>query len=427
MRLVTRATSTNDVAYRAGAAVFQVDSNECADEGGGAVPTTDTITLTLDEALEMNSVSFFQYRLLVMCGFAYMADALEVSLLSFLSTCVAEDWNLTSAQQATISGMVFIGIVVGTIFWGTFADKYGRKATYFCSCAMILVGGFLSGAAPSYLWLLLYRTIAGFGIGGANVPFDLLAEFLPGSQRGLFLSYIELFWTAGSMYVAAVAWLSLTSVGWRFLAYMAAVPIVVTTLFSAMYLPESPRWLLIKGRKMEAIRVVTEAAAVNGVTMPKFDLRNDEEDGDNDAKYIDLLRDNATRKITLPLWMVWLSFGLGYYSIVLFVSRIYSGNDHSNRDSHGHCSFEYAGIFYNSMFEILSVIASALLVDSWGRIRSQVFFYFLTGVAILLAGLPLPFASLVVVSGMARMAAMSASVSPCIIRSSHPHCMHLMY
>jgi MFS family permease len=146
-----------------------------------------TENLTLDEALSKNKVGIFQYRLLLMCGFAFMADGLEVNLLTFLSTCAGDEWGLSDQQKASITGVVFAGILIGSLFWGIFADRYGRKLTFLLACGLISVAGFLSGAATNFAMLIFFRAIVGFGIGGANIPFDLLAEFLPTSHRGSFL------------------------------------------------------------------------------------------------------------------------------------------------------------------------------------------------------------------------------------------------
>ena len=106
---------------------------------------------------------------------------------------------------------------------------------------MIILAGFLSGAAPNYPSLLVFRTLCGFGVGGSTIPFDLLAEFLPNSHRGRFLIYIEYFWTLGSMFVAGVAWVLLSSSGWRVLTYVTAIPVAVSLVGSVFVLPESPR------------------------------------------------------------------------------------------------------------------------------------------------------------------------------------------
>lgn len=92
-------------------------------------------------------------------------------------------------------------------------------------CSFIAIGGVLSAFAPSYYWLIMFRSCVGFGVGGVYVPFDLLAEFLPPARRGKFLIYIEFFWTFGSLMVAGLAWLLLPSFGWRVLTFVTAIPV----------------------------------------------------------------------------------------------------------------------------------------------------------------------------------------------------------
>jgi hypothetical protein len=158
------------------------------------------------------------------------------------------------------------------------------------------------------------------------------------------------FWVAGSMFVTGLAWAALSSEGWRFLAYSTAVPVTLVSAFSLLYLPESPRWLLTKGRVEEAERIVRDAAAVNGVTMAPFStcpmsnpmsyvlcpmsyiitsschhvttlntlrfphtatgLLGGRLGAVKDANYMDLLRSKSARTTSYPLWIVWLTFGV---------------------------------------------------------------------------------------------------------------------
>eukprot|EP01035_Chromulina_nebulosa_P016815 gene16815-22299_t len=248
--------------------------------------------------MDMIPVSWFHYRLLAMCGIAFMADAMEVSILSYLSTCAGDEWNLSDIQRATITSMVFGGQIIGSFFWGAFADNYG---------------GFLSGAAPSYVWLLLFRAIVGFGIGGLTVPFDLLAEFLPLSHRGKYLIFIELFWTVGSMFVNGMAWAVLSSHGWRLLTYIIAVPVTLSFLVSIALLPESPRWLLIKGRNEEAEKILYNVAEICNYKLEPFHLQSIDESTSKDASVKELLKDPIVRKISILLAMIWMCFGFSYY------------------------------------------------------------------------------------------------------------------
>ena len=368
--------------------------------------------ISLEEALDLNPVGWFQYRLLLMCGLAFMADALEVNLLTFIATCAGDDWDLSDSEVASITSVVFVGIVVGTMFWGMFADKYGRKLTYFISCGLIVGGGFLSGASPSYQWLILFRCMAGFGIGGANVPFDLLAEFLPASHRGTFLIYIEYFWTIGSMFVAGVAWATLDSQGWRFLAYITALPVVLACVVSYFYLPESPRWLLTKGRTVEAEAIVRAAAKVNGITMAPFRLKGaSDESTIHDATYMDLFRDEKAMRTSIPLWVVWTMFGFTYYGLILFVGRLYSEDDDSDGDDGGSCSFDYSAIFINSASEVVGCTLGALAIDRLGRVRSQTVFYLLAGLSVFLMGFETKATAVMIVGIFGRIGSLAASVN----------------
>lgn len=368
-------------------------------------------SLTLEEALDENPVGFFQYRLLLMCGLAFMADALEVSLLSFLATCAGDDWGLSASEEASITSVVFAGIICGTMFWGIFADKYGRRLAYFYACGLITVGGFLSGASPSYYWLIFFRSVAGFGIGGASVPFDLLAEFLPASHRGRFLVFIEYFWTLGSMFVAGLAWATLDQYGWRFLAYITAVPVLVASVVSFFYLPESPRWLMIKGRVKEAEDIIRAAALVNNFDMGEFRLVhiNVDELSIKDASYLDLLRDKEAMRTSVPLWIVWAMFGFTYYGVILFIGRLYSTSDDDGSDDKK-CSFDYASIFINSTAEVAGCTLGALLIDRWGRVKSQTSFYVLAGLAVFLMGFESQASVVLIVGFLGRVGVMAASV-----------------
>jgi len=371
--------------------------------------------LFLDEVLEMLKLGFFHYRLLLLCGFGFMADALEVNLLSFLSTCAGEEWSLSNAQKASISSVVFGGIVVGSFCWGPMADFYGRKTSFVLASLLVSIGSFLTAIAPSYEWLLLFRCMVGFGIGGANVPFDLLAEMMPAKHRGRFLIYIEYFWTIGSMFVASVAWLFMDNYGWRVVATITAIPVAVTSIISICYLPESPHWLLSVGRMDEAKKVIEDAAAINGIVLSPFKFQIEHREQLNINHYVKLFMEVETLRFTLPLWSVWALFGFTYYGVILFVGRVYStaegGGEEGGGDG-GNCSFDYQSIFINAVAELGGVTMSALFLEHMGRVRLQMVFYFISGISVLFMGLEegiLPHWLTLTLSMISRMSVMTAS------------------
>jgi MFS family permease len=381
----------------------------------------EPVELSLEEALELCCIGFFHYRLLLLCGLAYMAGSLEVNLLSFLSTCVGAEWGLSNSQQAFITATVFLGMIAGSIFWGPYADAHGRRRALLACCLTVAFGSIISAMSPSLYILLISRTICGFGIGGASIPFDLLAEFMAGPARGVFLINIAYFWSAGSMFVVGVAWLTMATMGWRFLALTTAVPVLLTSMLAYVYLPESPHWLVQQGRREEAMQVIRQAALVNGVVIPSHFKLSDRGIGASQcagsaATYRDLLRAPETRATILPLWTIWGIFGFTYYSIILFISRIYSNQDSVSAGREGQCDFDYPVLFGNASSEIVSVLVSGLLIDRLGRTLSQSLFYTMGGISVLLMStLPSPL-GVIVFSTLARICASSSNVS------SRPHC-----
>ena len=325
-------------------------------------------------------------------------------MLSFVSICAGDEWNLSDGKKASITSVVFAGELIGAYFWGPFADIFGRRKSFIFACVFITSAGFLSAVAPNFEILAFLRFVVGFGVGGLAVPFDLLAEFMPLSHRGTFLLYIELYWTVGSLFVGGIAWASLESQGWRFLAYMTAVPVVLSLLTTLYFLPESPRWLLEQGKVAEAEQVIRLAARRNNQTLEPFRLKEVSEKDKVKVTYFELVREGRYR-ISLPLWITWMAFGFTYYGVILFVTRVFTTSSSSSSS----CSFDYEAIFINAVSEVVGVAVAALVIDRIGRTRSQAILYLVSGVSVACMGLRLSAAEMIFVSTLARLSVFSAS------------------
>lgn len=163
---------------------------------------------SVEDAIEKVGFGKFQVKVLFLCGFCWMADAMEIMLLSFLLVEAKEEFNLNNWEEATLASSVFIGMATGSYFWGYISDRFGRKIGFFGTALFTAIFGMLSALSPSYLILLISRALAGFGLGGAPVAFSLFAEFLPANQRGIPLILFEIFWTVGTIGEAGLAWYS---------------------------------------------------------------------------------------------------------------------------------------------------------------------------------------------------------------------------
>jgi len=232
----------------------------------------DTNRITIDDAILKLGHGRFQRQLILVVGLCLASDALEVTLLAYLSAVLRYEWNLSSLETATITSSVFAGQLLGTLILGPLGDRYGRRPIILVSSVLISTFGCLTAIATNFISLILIRTILGFGIGGFVVPFDILAEFLSSEERGKYLLAVEYFWTFGTVLVSVVANFTIgstnstftSSSSWQTFVIICAMPSFVAAFFAYWWIPESPQWLATQGRSGEALKILRHAASVNG-------------------------------------------------------------------------------------------------------------------------------------------------------------------
>lgn len=122
----------------------------------------------------------------------------------------------------------------------------------------------------------------------------------------------------------------------------------------------SLRWLLSKGRVKEATEVIREACLVNQTEIEDFTLAPLLEVPQENVPISEFLKPEQ-RKLSFPLWTVWLSFGFVYYGIILFVSRVFSEED--DDDEELTCDFSYQDIFISATSEVVGVFIAGSVID----------------------------------------------------------------
>ena len=270
--------------------------------------------------------------------------------------------------------------------------------------------GYLSAVAPNFIVLILFRFGVGVGVGGMAVPFDLLAELLPTSHRGRFLIYLQGFWTLGAAYVVTMAWWLMERGGWRVVTVMTAVPVTISLILAMIYLPESPRWLLIKNRTQDASDLLRDIAEVNNTPLSPVQLNplSGDDELEESVSVAEFVKPSAQQKLFIPMWIVWFAFGFGYYGVVLLMVRIFEDD---NNDEEETCDFDYGNILINSSTEVLAVVLLIFMIEPIGRIKTMLFFFFTAGVSVIFVAIPMSNLAFSFVAAIVRIAAMGANLS----------------
>ncbi|KQK15520.1 putative polyol transporter 1 [Brachypodium distachyon] len=219
----------------------------------------------LPEAVEPKKKSNLKYAFIcaIVASMASIVLGYDIGVISGASLYIKKDLKITDAQLEILVGILSIYSLIGSFAAGRTSDWIGRRFTVVFVSAFFFAGALLMGFAGSYAMLMFGRFVAGIGVGYAMVIAPVYtAEISPASARGFLTSFPEVFINVGILlgYVSNYAFARLPlSLGWRFMLGIGAAPPVLLAVL-VVNMPESPRWLVMKGRLADA-RLVLEKIA----------------------------------------------------------------------------------------------------------------------------------------------------------------------
>ncbi|MBB5888697.1 MFS family permease [Lactovum miscens] len=104
--------------------------------------------------------------MLLIIGTAWMIDALDVALLSFIMLLLKTEWTLNSTELGMIGSVTSIGMILGAIICGKLSDMYGRKQVMLWSIVIFSLCNLALAFVPNITWFMVVRFITGIGLGG---------------------------------------------------------------------------------------------------------------------------------------------------------------------------------------------------------------------------------------------------------------------
>lgn len=211
-----------------------------------------------------------QRRIIAVAALAAGLEFFDYYLIGFALSFIVGPWKLTFYQSAMILLSSGIGAIIGSAFYGYLADKIGRRSVFIATLLNTAIGTGLLAFTPEYGWVyvVIFRMVAGLGVGGLYVvDLPLVQEFMPGSKRGVVSGIVTSSLPLGFVAASVLAATLTPYIGWRGLFAIGTIPAALTLLF-VMWVPESPRWLLQRGRFEEARKSLAWALEMNPADLP---------------------------------------------------------------------------------------------------------------------------------------------------------------
>ncbi|KAH8690655.1 major facilitator superfamily domain-containing protein [Talaromyces proteolyticus] len=323
----------------------------------------------------------FQYILFIVTGFGWIVDNFWSQGITAVRPPVANEFTDISRQSFS-SVAYYAGLIIGASFWGITADIIGRKPAF---NATIFIGGiFACAVAGTQNFVAFCALWACIGTAaGGNVPVDsiIFLEFVPQAYQWLLVS-LSAWWNFGQLIVALLSWVFLANyacssaeapcaardnMGWRYIMITLgalAIAFGIIRIF-VFRIPESPRYLLSRGRDAEAVDAVNYIARYNGkpetLTLPMLEEIDNElatpntiiertpqptqnimlsiktprntDTGYTSATYHKLFSTRKMAQHTSITFLIWLTIGIAYPLYFAFITSYLEANSSYSADS----------------------------------------------------------------------------------------------
>jgi MFS transporter, AAHS family, 4-hydroxybenzoate transporter len=218
--------------------------------------------LTANEVIDSRPLSGFQLRTITLCTLVLLLDGFDTQAMGFLVPPIAEELGIPLSAFGPVFSAGLFGLMLGAMASGPIADRWGRKWTIIISC--FVFGGFsLATTTVTTLdTLVLLRFLTGLGLGGAmpNVV-SLAAEYAPKRLQATLVTLIFVGMGGGAVVAGLVGQAMIPVWGWRSVFYVGGFVPIVLALFLIKALPESVRFLVIKGGDPEKVAAIMRRIA----------------------------------------------------------------------------------------------------------------------------------------------------------------------
>lgn len=323
----------------------------------------------------MKQTTLYTVRTALIVALGGFLMGFDVSVISGVVPFIETEMQLSKLQLGWAVASLTLTATLAMMVSGPLSDRYGRLPVLKLAAFLFALSAVASAVAPDFTTLVIARMIGGFGVGAALIVAPMyIAEFAPAHLRGRMVSFNQLnivigisaaFFTnyfilslAGSEH-AWVDALGLERWNWRWMLGIEAVPAVLYLI--ALYsVPESPRWLAMRGRDANALEVLVQAVGRNEAERELRVVKQALATTEEEASLAELFRPTMRRVLTLGILVAVLQQITGINAVFFYAPSIFQ------QSGVGTDAAFMQGIFVGLINLVFTVLAIAL-IDRLGR------------------------------------------------------------
>jgi MFS transporter, putative metabolite:H+ symporter len=318
--------------------------------------------------MEQLPMSGWFVRARVVMGSATFFDAFNALSIAFVLPILVPLWHITAPEVGIMIGASYVGQIVGALAFSWAAERYGRVPCAAAATAIYALMSLACAGAWSFSVLLTCRFIQGIGVGGEMpVAATYISELSRARGRGRFFMLYEMIFPIGLMVTGQVGALLVPLLGWQIMFMIGGIPGLVIALM-LLRLPESPRWLIGKGRLAAAEAVVRrleaasdKAGAVIPDVSPPVTLSAQVPVPPRSRGRWSELLSPAYRGRTLIVWVLWASAYLIANSLNNWMPTLYTTIYHLD------VPHALRAASMTNVAQVGLVLVCAMVIDQTGR------------------------------------------------------------
>jgi AAHS family 4-hydroxybenzoate transporter-like MFS transporter len=253
----------------------------------------------------------YQFLVAALCAVVVFVDGFDAQAMGYVGPALSAQLRISRAVLGTVISSGLVGMMIGALVFGPLADRIGRKPVLVLSALTFGIGSIMTATASSIESLSIIRALTGLGMGGAMPnAIALTSEYMPHRVRPTGVTVMFCGFSLGAAVGGLIAASLIPRFGWQSVFVVGGITPIVVALIGMAWLPESIRFLLLKGGREEHARRLLARIAPQADVPPVLRPAADEE---VKGVLVAQLFEPRRRAVTLLIWVVYFMTLLNVY------------------------------------------------------------------------------------------------------------------